>query len=242
MASPGEPPPRRIKARLLVPFAVAQGLWVKARTPELPTARGKRGRIGQDEGPARFVVGVGDSIIAGTGVGHQREALTGNFARVWHERAGHAVEWRALGLNGATSAVILHRIVPHAPAADVYVLSAGVNDSIRGVRADHFAENLRGIVRALRAKAPRAVILYSGMPHFERFPSLPWPLKTVLTQRTQRMQSLAQAIATEQPDVLCYEPQGAVTQETLARDGFHPSAQACAEWAERMLDHWQQSS
>ena len=228
-----------MQTRLLVPLAVAQGLWVKARTPELPPARGKRGRIGLAEGAARFVVGVGDSIIAGTGVGHQREALTGNFARVWHERSGLPVDWRAFGLNGATSAVILHRIVPHAPAADVYLVSAGVNDAIRGVRATHFAANLRAIVQALRAKAPDAAILYAGMPHFEHFPALPWPLKSVLTHRTQQMQALAAGIAAEHPGVRCYAPQAAVTHETLARDGFHPSAKACAEWASRMLEHWE---
>jgi len=39
--------------------------------------------------------------------------------------------------------------------------------------------------------------------------------------------------------VRCYAPQAAVTHETLARDGFHPSAKACAEWASRMLEHWE---
>lgn len=227
-----------MQTRILVPFAVAQGLWVKARTPELPPARGKRGRAGIDAGKAKFVVGVGDSIIAGTGVSHQREALTGNFARAWHERLGFPVDWRALGHNGATSSVILHRIVPHAPTADVYLVSAGVNDAIRGVRADLFADNLRAIVRALHAKSPQATVLYAGMPHFERFPSLPWPLKSVLTHRTQRMQALARQIADEEAGVICYEPQAAVTHETLASDGFHPSAKACSEWAERMVQAW----
>ena len=231
-----------MRTRLLVPIAFAQGLWIKARMPALPKAAGKRGRVGMDEGEARLVVGVGDSVIAGTGVGHQREALTGSFARRWHERAGHPVQWRALGLNGASSSVILHRIVPHAPAADVYIVSAGVNDAIRGVRAGHFADNLRAIVRALREKSPDAAVLYAGIPHFERFPTLPWPLKSVLTHRTQHMQALASDLAREQAGMLCYEPLTAVTHETLARDGFHPSAKACDEWGERMLDHWQQAS
>lgn len=227
-----------MQTRLLVPIAFAQGLWIKARMPDMPTARGKRGRVGADEGRAQRVVGIGDSIIAGTGVGHQREALTGSFARYWHEREGHPVQWRALGLNGAPSGVILHRIVPHAPAADVYIVSAGVNDAIRGVRAEHFADNLRAIVRALREKSPGAAVLYAGIPHFERFPTLPWPLKSVLTHRTQHMQSLAGKLAREHAGMLCYEPDTLVTHETLARDGFHPSAKACDEWGARMLAEW----
>ncbi len=76
------------------------------------------------------------------------------------------------------------------------------------------------------------------MPRFEHFPSLPWPLKTVLTHRTQQMQARAGEIARQFENVLSYEPQTSVTHETLARDGFHPSAKACTEWATRILDHW----
>ncbi len=227
-----------MQTRILLPIAIAQGLWVKARTPELPPARGRRGRVGDSEGSARVVVGVGDSIIAGTGVSHQREALTGHFARIWHERCEHPVEWRAHGINGATSVVILHKIVPHVPAADVYLISTGVNDSIRGIRGEHFADNLRGIVRRLREKAPESFILYSGLPHLERFPSLPWPLKSVLTQRTQRLQSIAREIASGQRDMLCFDFPPVMTNETFASDGFHPSPEACGEWAGRMVESW----
>lgn len=235
---PQHTPYESMQTRILLPLAIAQGLWVKARTPELPPARGRRGRAGDATGDAKRVVGVGDSIIAGTGVRHQREALTGNFARLWHERCGQPVEWRAHGFNGATSVVILHKIVPHVPAADVYLISTGVNDSIHGLRAEHFGGNLRGIVRLLREKAPQSTIVYAGLPHLERFPTLPWPLNAVLQDRTQRLQGVAREIAAEHHDMLCYDFPPAMTNETFASDGFHPSAEACSEWAERMIDLW----
>jgi len=227
-----------METRILLPLAIAQGLWVKARTPELPPARGRRGRVGDAAGDAKRVVGVGDSIIAGTGVRHQREALTGNFARLWHEHSGQPVEWRAHGFNGATSVVILHRIVPHVPPADLYLISTGVNDSIHGLRAEHFAENLRGIVRLLRERSPQSSVVYAGLPHLERFPKLPWPLKAVLQDRTQRLQAIAREVAAEHRDMLCFDFPPAMTNETFASDGFHPSAEACREWAERMIDLW----
>lgn len=224
--------------RMLLPIAIAQGLWVKARTPELPPARGRRGRVGDPDGAARLLVGIGDSIIAGTGVGHQREALTGHFARLWHERAALPVEWRARGVNGATSATILHRLLPRVPAADVYLVSTGVNDAIRGVQARDFRSNLRAIVHVLRERAPGSTIFFAGLPRLERFPTLPWPLAAVLADRAVRLQREAREVAARTPRMLCFEFPPAMTNETFAPDGFHPSADACGEWAQRMLDLW----
>ena len=88
-----------VPTRLLLPVALAQGLWVRQTTPRLPPARGHRGRFGEGSSPVR-VTGVGDSIIAGVGVDEQRHALVGQFARRLHERTRRPVEWKAVGFNG----------------------------------------------------------------------------------------------------------------------------------------------
>src|SRR5512134_3624151 len=113
---------------LLIPLAIMQGLWVLQRTPRLPVPQGRAGRIGDGTGKPVRVIGIGDSIMAGTGVREQCDSLTAKFARLLHQRTGHDVEWRVLGMNGATSAAVLHTFAPRAPAADVYIISAGVND------------------------------------------------------------------------------------------------------------------
>jgi len=222
--------------RFLLPIALLQGLWVKIRTPELPAARGHRGRVGDAQGTAARVVGVGDSIIAGAGVQHQRDALTGQFARLWHEHSRQPVEWRAHGANGATSAVILHRIAPHAPAADVYLVSAGVNDAVRGIRSAQYAGNLRGILQILRDKSPQAVVVFVGLPQLEFFPALPWPLGAVLARRTRTLQTVVRQIAQEDAGGLrCYDFPPTMSPESFASDGFHPSSTACADWAGRLF-------
>jgi lysophospholipase L1-like esterase len=160
-----------MKHQLLLPLAIVQGLWVLQRTPRLPAPKGRAGRIGNGstgngngvaaERPLR-VVGVGDSIMAGTGVREQCDSLTAAFARLLHERAGRHVEWRVHGANGATSAAVLHTFAPRAPTADVYLLSVGVNDATRAVPPDRFAENIRGVFELLRRKAPDSVIFYGA--------------------------------------------------------------------------------
>jgi lysophospholipase L1-like esterase len=225
-----------VSAPLLLPVALVQGLWVRAITPRLPPARGHRGHFGEGEDSLR-VVGVGDSIVAGVGVDTQRHALVGQFARRLHERTGRRVEWHVHGLNGAASAFIAERIAPLAQQADVYLLSAGVNDVTRGVRARTFAANVERAIGALRARSPGAAVIFAGVPPLERFPALPSPLGPLLGERARRLQAAARSVA-ERERALCFDFPGSLPAGGFARDGFHPAARACGEWASWLLDLW----
>ena len=222
--------------RLLLPVALAQGLWVRRTVPRLPPARGRRGCFGT--GPrSAYVVGLGDSIIAGVGVERQEQALLGHLGRRLHERTGESVRWLACGVNGADSAAILGRIVPHAPAADVYVLSVGVNDAVRGVSPERFADRVAGMVRALRERSPGASIVFAGIPPLERFPALPWPLGALLGERAACLQASVRERA-PRLDLVCFDFPPELPAGGFARDGFHPASQACDTWAGWLLDAW----
>ena len=110
-------------AQLLMPVALVQGLWLLRSTPRLPTPRGRYGRVGMGRGSRIRVVGVGDSVMVGSGVRRQRDSLTGSYARQLQERSQCDVEWRVRGFVGATSDAVLHQVAPTAPPADVYLLS-----------------------------------------------------------------------------------------------------------------------
>jgi lysophospholipase L1-like esterase len=220
----------------LLPIALVQGLWVRQTVPRLPPARGRRGRYGTGPHDAS-IVGIGDSIIAGVGVDRQEQALVGHLGRRLHERTGEAVRWQACGLNGADSATILERIVPHAPAADVYVISAGVNDAVRGVSPARFARHLEVMVRALRERSPAASIVFAGIPPLERFPALPWPLGALLGERAARLQAAARELA-PRLDVVCFDFPPGLPDGGFAPDGFHPAPEACDVWAGWLLETW----
>lgn len=221
--------------RLLLPIALAQGLWVRQTVPRLPPAAGRRGTFGTGSSDPLRVVGVGDSIIAGVGVEHQGRALLGHFARRLHERSGRPVRWRACGINGADSTLIRERIAPAAPAADFYIVSAGVNDAVRGVATTRFATNMAAVAATLRRKSPQAVLIFAGIPPLDRFPALPWPLGAVLGARAARLQAAIHAITADLRAV-CFDFPADLPSGGFARDGFHPADEACDQWASWLLE------
>ena len=225
-----------VPTHLLLPVALAQGLWVRQTTPRLPPARGHRGRSG--EGPDSIrVTGVGDSIIAGVGVDEQRHALVGQFARRLHERTRHPVEWQAVGFNGATSAEVARSIAQRVPGADVYLLSVGVNDVTHAVSVRKFAGNVASLAATLRSRSAAATILFVGIPPLAMFPALPWPLGALLGERARRLQAAARATLTGE-NAFCFDFPESRPAGGFAPDGFHPAADACGEWAEWLLDAW----
>ncbi len=223
--------------RLLLPIALAQGLWVRQTVPRLPPAAGRRGTFGTGSGDPLRVVGVGDSIIAGVGVEHQGRALLGHFARRLHERSGRPVQWRACGVNGADSTLIRERIAPVAPAADFFIVSAGVNDVVRGVGTKRFSANLVALAATLHRKSPQAVLIFAGIPPLDRFPALPWPLDAVLGARAARLQEAARAAAPGM-HAICFDFPANLPAGGFARDGFHPAEAACDAWAGWLLEAW----
>jgi lysophospholipase L1-like esterase len=228
-----------MKQRLLLPLAVVQGLWVLQRTPRLPSPPGRAGRVGAGAKPLR-VVGVGDSIIAGTGVHTLSNSLTGRFAQLLHEHSQRCVEWRVNGMIGATSTVVLHKLAPQAPAADMYVVSAGVNDVTRGIELAKFESNLRQLFDLLRRKSPSSTIFFGGLPPFDSFPALPWPLKSILAARAAEMQDVAASVTQRYERAVCFDFPATMPAEQFAADGFHPAEQACETWARGLLDLWSQ--
>lgn len=226
------------RPRLLLPFALAQGLFVAGRIPRLPAPVGTGGRFGHGPGVPLRVVGIGDSVIAGTGVRRQGDSLTASYASLLQQRLGCDVEWRVHAVDGATSAGLLHKLAPAVPAAQVYLLSCGVNDVTRGVSPRQFATNLAGVLALLRRKSPDCVVLYGGLPPFDAFPSLPWPLRAVLSERARALQQAACALFSRDARSFCFRFPPAMPADQFASDGFHPGESGCARWARGLLDLW----
>jgi lysophospholipase L1-like esterase len=221
-----------------MPIAVLQGLWVLQRTPRLPSPTGRVGRFGIGLGDPLRVVGLGDSVMAGTGVREQSSSLTATYARLLQGRLQRDVEWRVHGFNGATSASVLHKLAPAVPSAHVYLLSMGINDVTHGVESSRFAANLDGVLQLLRRKSPHARIIFGGLPPLNSFPALPWPLRSILAQKAEELQRTAASVAARHTRTVCFHFPPVMPREQFASDGFHPAETACQRWAEGLLELW----
>jgi len=218
------------------PLLVAEGLFARLATARLPPALDRIGSTG-GQGRAIRLVGLGDSIIAGIGVERQAEGLVGQVAARVAERSGRPVEWHAVGFSGATSALVLDKLLPEAIRAEpeLVVLSIGVNDAVGGVPPAEFKQRIRAIVGHLTSTPRRPSVVFGGLPPLQSFPALPWPLSRLLGERAAALQRAAVELSGYRGMKVVVFP-SQLAREAFARDGFHPGPAGCEAWSRWVTD------
>lgn len=173
----------------------------------------------------RLVVGLGDSVTAGDGLRGPDETVTARLA----ERLD--ASWVVRARSGLTSrgiARLLERQVAagDVAAADVVVVSVGVNDLLRLKPLVLWRRDLSVLLNRVTSLTSGRVVLL-GMPPVRAFPRLPRAVAVPLGARAARMDRVGVDVARRYgvlhlplPSTLL-EPAGA-----FADDGFHPSAQS----------------
>lgn len=173
----------------------------------------------------RLVVGLGDSVTAGDGLRGPDETVTARLA----ERLD--ASWVVRARSGLTSrgiARLLERQVAadDVAAADVVVVSVGVNDLLRLKPLVLWRRDLSVLLNRVTSLTSGRVVLL-GMPPVRAFPRLPRAVAVPLGARAARMDRVGVDVARRYgvlhlplPATLL-EPAGA-----FADDGFHPSAQS----------------
>lgn len=217
----------------LAPVLFAQGRRLRRETPILPDAALPwQGRVPGSGHPLRLLV-LGDSTAAGVGADTQDSALPGHLGRELAALTGRAVEWRAMGENGADASELIDLYLDDACAEtyDVVFLSVGANDAL-GIRSrGAFARDIRRILTRLRAASPDAVILVSSLPAFFRFELLPHPLKWNLYLHSSSLEDAARRVVAETAGAHMSPPPPPYTDGFFATDLFHPSADGYRDWA-----------
>jgi len=136
---------------ILMFLCTACALW-SGETPAT-TAPAHHGRI----------VILGDSITAGYGLDDPAKAYPA-LLQAKLDQAGLPFEVVNAGVSGDTTAGGLRRVDwALSRGADVLVIALGGNDGLRGLQPKQTEENLRGIVKRAREKAPAITIFIAGM-------------------------------------------------------------------------------
>ena len=209
------------------PWLYWQGRQVRRQVPQLPECFQPQGLI-EGNGPPLRLVFFGDSIMAGIGHQDPQGTLPAQLVAALAETTGRAVHWLNLARNGASSGELLQHAPPQLPEADLFVVSAGVNDALQLRTPQAFADNLR----KLSQRAAGTPWLLAGMPNLREFPCFPYPLSGFLAWRVSQLEEAALRLP---PPWQVHRLRTSHTLDTFSPDGFHPGVIGCRSWAKRLL-------
>jgi lysophospholipase L1-like esterase len=148
------------------------------------------------------------------------------------------VAWHAEGENGANIDDLLTRLraMETPPAADVILLSIGVND-VTGLRSTQkWRQRLMTLVKELRSACPGAFVVFAGLPPMERFPLLPLTLRFSLGLRAETFDRIAKKVLATQAHMLHVPTEINPQQHGFCEDGFHPSSESYAIWGSELAN------
>jgi len=222
----------------LLPVLLAQGYWIRKRTPRLPDAGGPLEGTIAGEGEPIKVIAVGESTVAGIGAATHETALTGQLAQALNRRSNRTVNWLVVARSGINARKSVAELVPGLAGrhADVVLIALGVNDSIEFHSARRWASDIERLIEAVRSEVGDALVLLAGVPPLHYFPALPQPLSFVLGARSASLGAASVRIANKMKRVVYVPFQIAKgdSRQLFCSDGFHPSELGYSLWAEQL--------
>jgi len=148
------------------------------------------------------------------------------------------VSWRSVGESGATSKDILGRFL--APAlsspADVVIVSLGANDAKDLKPLGATVSRFERLLKVLHDGHPEAVLIFSSLPAFYLFPTLPQPLRAIIYAHAQAIERSIRPIIESFPFAMMSPPPTGYHDTFFAVDGFHPSEDGYRDWARFALE------
>lgn len=214
-----------------LPILFVQGRQARRRTPRLSEAGEPFcGRIAGRLPTIRLIM-LGESPVAGVGVAHHAEGLSGQTAQALHDRTQRAVAWEAIGKNGMTARGCQRQLMPClvGKQADILVMALGVND-VTGLHSpSRWQTDLRQLIMAARELLGDIPLIVAGVPPLGRFPAIPQPTRSILGMRANALDGAARLLAQQMANVThCPTPPPPATM--FARDGYHPGPLGCTHW------------
>jgi lysophospholipase L1-like esterase len=222
----------RPAALAISPVLIAQGRYVRSKVPKLPHA--PEPWTGELPGPNPVaVLGFGDSTVAGVGVDNADQGLVAQFSEALHKTLDLGVSWRSVGHSGATSKDLLQGFLADAVSkpADVVLISMGANDAKDLKPLGATIRRFHRVLEALTEAHPGAPLLFSSLPAFYLFPTLPQPLRGIIYAHSQAIERSVRPLIESYPHAFMSPPPPGYHDTFFASDGFHPSAEGYRDWA-----------
>lgn len=224
----------------LAPVLLAQGLATRARMPRLPEPEGARdGEVGEvGERPPLALLLAGDSSAAGVGVAHQRDALAQPLASLLATRMSCGVRWRLLARTSLDTEETLALLQAQPQVrTDLAVIVTGVNNVTGRVPVQRALDARAAIVRFLQDTAGARHVAFAPLPPLHAFPGLPQPLRRIAGAEASRHDEALRDWCAAQEGVSLVPMSLPLDPAAMARDGFHPGADAYRWMAQAIAEH-----
>ncbi|MEJ2900402.1 SGNH/GDSL hydrolase family protein [Acinetobacter sp. NS-4] len=227
----------KISTIALIPSLIIQGNAVKKNTLRLPEPEGSRqGMVGNGK-PLSILI-LGDSAAAGVGVQIQDDALLGAVLNQLQD--GYEISYQLEATTGHTSGQVI-KTVKNMPAQhfDVVITSVGVNDITKLTSPKDWIQKQQQLYAAINQKFMPELIIAAGVPPMNLFSALPNPLAWLFGQYAKGMNKNLAKFVQQQANMqwIEYDLERFKTLNLeMAADGFHPSKEIYALWAEQVAD------
>lgn len=221
----------------LIPALFFQGKRVKKKTPKLPEPQGEReGQIG--EGKLLSILIIGDSAAAGVGVESQNEALSGAILNELKDE--YSITWKLHAKSGHSTPKVIQNIIRlESKHYDVVVTSVGVNDVVTFMEPQSWIDKQHKLYQFIDHKFSPSLIVAAGVPPMHLFPALPNPLAWLFGRyaisMNQKLEKFVENRSNMQWIKYDIERYQALNLE-MASDGFHPSKEIYAIWANEVAN------
>jgi len=226
---------RLLLLALLSPVLWLQGRHVRRITPRMPEPPGRRSGTAGRGSLLRLLV-AGDSGAVGVGAATQDQALAGHLVRQLSRK--HTVEWRVLAVNGLDSPGLL-QLLRNTPSTrfDVVVLSMGANDATGLCPPLRWARWQSRLADLIDRRFAPDLLVHSAVPPMHACMAMPQPLRWFMGRWAAQMnRTLADLLADHRGRIMHWHPE-TTTTTGMAMDGFHPSSDGYAAWAEGLSRH-----
>jgi lysophospholipase L1-like esterase len=177
---------------------------------------------------------LGDSLAFGTGASDPRNALAFRIYRaILAVRPGSEVTNDAIG--GTRAADVTRLEVPQVDArTNLVFIIAGGNDVVRRTSPQRFASDYDRLLAAVRARAPRAVIVACGVPDVARSPLFAdsyAKTEALAREDDAAVRSATRTYGAAYVDLFTATKAEGTNPDFFSSDDFHPSDAGYAQLA-----------
>lgn len=235
-----------------IPALYAKSKYIRLTMPTIPAAE-KDWKGTTSDSPAKRLLCLGESTMAGVGLTSLKAGLPGLIARNMAHHGKEAWMWDTVAYVGYSIKQLLAKVQDRqAPnQADLTLVAIGGNDTFYLTKPSSWLTHIDQLCQWIHRHQPKSKIVFASMPPAGTFPSFGKYMRAFVGGQNQLLREAIVDYCKNQKDSITFVEQPVVFEEYVQRsesgttmadmfcDGYHPSAITYRLWAEDICHHIQ---